>query len=231
MINTRTVLQSRRSAKPKVKQQEWPCRFPGCDMILYSKSSRFRHQNLHNNPANQYQCGQCQANFLVKLDLNDHERRAHTPRDSYVACGQCDRTFSTMSNLNAHKEIHVRTTTPEHVCNVCNGAYFHRSALKRHQRNDHGISKDSITHSRSASDDLTVYSNSPPEPSLTPQIAYVPEISCTYCSSTCKSEYEYLQHLGSEHFLSISKQCLINNCHEIINNKDVYQQHKSKHYC
>ncbi|KAJ3328272.1 hypothetical protein HDU91_004152, partial [Kappamyces sp. JEL0680] len=74
----------------------------------------------------------------MKLDLIDHERRMHMAKDSYVVCDQCERTFSSMSNLNAHKEIHQRSAMPKHICNICNVAYFHRSALHRHQRNDHG---------------------------------------------------------------------------------------------
>ena len=40
------VVQYRRSSKQKAKQ-EWPCTIQGCSVILYSKSSRFRHQKLH----------------------------------------------------------------------------------------------------------------------------------------------------------------------------------------
>lgn len=109
-----SVLQYRRSSKKKSKQ-EWPCNVEGCSVILYSKSSRFRHQKLHENPENQYHCDKCDAKYLVKLDLVDHERRAHMSKDSYVVCDQCERTFSSMSNLNAHKEIHQRSATPKHV--------------------------------------------------------------------------------------------------------------------
>lgn len=131
-----SILQYRRSSKKKSKQ-EWPCTVEGCSVVLYSKSSRFRHQKLHENPENQYHCDKCDAKYLVKLDLVDHERRAHMDKDSYVVCNQCERTFSSMSNLNAHKEIHQRSSNPKHVCTICDVAYFHRSALHRHQRNDH----------------------------------------------------------------------------------------------
>jgi hypothetical protein len=218
MIITTNGAPARRSQKKTL--QEWACGVPGCSAILYSKSSRFRHQTLHKKPDNQYRCKQCPSSFLMKLDLIDHERHAHCPKDSYVSCEQCERTFSSISNLQAHREIHTEARIPPHKCNLCDTAYFHRSALKRHERNEHGTS----SHLQSASDDQTLCSLSPP-------IQTKSLISCMYCSKTCSSEYEYQKHLGSDHFLSTTRQCLINQCKTFISTKESYALHKLEHYC
>jgi Zinc finger, C2H2 type len=217
MIITGNGAPTRRSQK-KSQQREWACGVPGCNAILYSKSSRFRHQTLHKKPSNQYQCKQCPSSFLIKLDLIDHERHAHCPKDSYVSCEQCERTFSSLSNLQAHKEIHTEARVPPHKCNLCDAAYFHRSALKRHERNEH------FSHLGSASDDQTLCS-------LSPKATHTSLIFCTYCSATCSSEYEFHKHLGSKHYLSTTRQCLINQCKTFIATKESYTLHKLEHYC
>lgn len=125
--------------QPKKERKEWPCTHLNCKVILYSKSSRFRHLKLHENPTTQYACSLCPSTFLIKLDLIDHSRRQHSSPDQYVVCDVCDRTFSSVSNLNAHRDIHSRSATPKHRCEVagCSMSYFHRSALHRHLRNEH----------------------------------------------------------------------------------------------
>lgn len=331
------VVQYRRSSKQKAKQ-EWPCTIQGCSVILYSKSSRFRHQKLHENPSSQYNCPKCEAKFLMKLDLIDHERRAHMSKDSYVVCDKCERTFSSMSNLNAHKEIHERSSVPKHVCHICNVAYFHRSALHRHQRNDHGhvrSQSESRSETASLSNNSPVmmngsprssgaafnsapapYSNAssttrqsrilhhlpPPSqfrsssnghvsnqysatqsgsmlapfkrsfsmtdapslpilrplnaplfpqhqhqlenqyrrasissshvhtPDLHPSATSTTFIKCSYCNDcSCKSESDYHQHLGSVHNLSPNRQCIINQCNQIIRSQQDFEKHKLKH--
>ena len=216
------------------ERQQWPCGYEGCGVVLYSKSSRFRHQKLHEKPETQYKCKECTSSFLMKLDLIDHERRMHMSPNSYVVCEECDRTFSSVSNLNAHKEIHVRSASPKHVCRICNVSYFHKSALHRHQRNDHGhvrnLSGSSASSIRSSSPQPHIKQNkSYYNPYDRSQTITPPSNSCLFCSQTFSSDYEYHQHLGAIHYLSSSLSCIINQCNHQVKDRAEFALHKRQH--
>jgi uncharacterized protein YlaI len=217
---------SRRSSK-KTRKQEWACDVPGCNAILYSKSSRFRHKKLHEQPSNQYQCDECSASFLVKLDLTDHKRKAHMQKGTYVICDQCDRTFSSLSNLNAHKEIHQAQGVPQFKCNICSTAYFHRSALYRHQRNDHDMRRptDSRTSSIASDSDTSMCS----EPYPTPHPSPIPSavLSCPFCDLKMGDKSAFYLHLESKHFLTWDHRCLLNACNEQCHTLEELQQHRA----
>ncbi|KAJ3251180.1 hypothetical protein HK103_002598 [Boothiomyces macroporosus] len=210
MDNIDTTRQYRRSSK-KSAAQEWPCNFEGCTAVLYSKSSQFRHRRLHEQPHSKYACTQCKEKFLVKLDLIDHTRKVHMPAGSYVLCEQCKRTFSSLSNLNAHMEIHKEAVKPKYSCKACNVSYFHRSALRRHQRTEH-----TYTPEESES------SESPTEMSETSTISNI--IGCKICSNSFISDYELHQHLGT-HFLSKDYKCIINHCNYQVESLLDFEEH------
>ncbi|KAI8925324.1 hypothetical protein BC831DRAFT_512604 [Entophlyctis helioformis] len=78
--------------------------------------------------------------FVTKLDLIDHVRLTHARKSAFFICEVCGRTLSTQSNLTVHMQVHRTERVPEHKCNMCPMAYFHRSALHRHQRKEHKMS-------------------------------------------------------------------------------------------
>jgi hypothetical protein len=216
----------RRSSK-KQRKSEYYCNVPGCTAILYSKSSRFRHKKLHEQPGNQYRCDQCPASFLVKLDLTDHKRKAHMEKGSFVTCDQCYRTFSSLSNLNAHKEIHQAKGIPQYKCSVCDTAYFHRSALYRHQRNDHGMERSNTTCTVIESDCSSPVQNSylPPTPTPSP-IFTSATIDCSFCTLKMDHVHQFYQHLESAHFLSTEFRCLLNACNHVCETKEELEHHR-----
>ncbi|KAJ3312545.1 hypothetical protein HDV04_002862 [Boothiomyces sp. JEL0838] len=223
--------QHRRSAKKTIKQ-EYVCTFDGCNAILYSKSSQFRHRRLHEKPSSRYECNQCKEQFLVKLDLIDHTRKTHMPAGSFVVCEQCNRTFSSLSNLNAHMEIHKQITDPTYNCEICNTKYFHRSALRRHQRADHKLLMGSnhytrrFSESSSSDDSMSSYSHSPTTANdiTNYRLPTPPLATCKICDYMSQTESELAQHLGS-HFVSSDYKCIINACQYEIHSKEDFEQH------
>jgi hypothetical protein len=210
---------SEETIKEKDRQQ-WPCNYENCKVILYSKSSRFRHLKLHENPESQYKCNQCSLSFLMKLDLMDHERRSHMSPSSYVVCNQCERTFSSISNLNAHFEIiHVKSKT----------------ALRQHQQNDHNQMSDDqkdyhwrkfsgISSPLQSKENKSYYHAIDRSQTSTP-----PSQTCLICNGIFSSDYEFHQHLGAIHYLSPQLTCIINNCNVQIWKKTDLEIHQREH--
>jgi Zinc finger, C2H2 type len=213
-------------------RQQWSCHFDGCKAILYSKSSRFRHQKLHENPSSQYQCNECPSSFLMKLDLMDHERRTHMSPSSYVVCNHCERTFSSVSNLNAHKEIHLRSAVSKHVCDICNVSYFQSSALRRHWRNDHGETSDwsGSSSMQSSSPPLYIKENKSYYNAIDrSQTITPPSQTCLICNGIFPSDYEFHRHLGAIHYLSSTFACIINHCKVQIRKRTDFENHQKVH--
>ncbi|KAI8902172.1 hypothetical protein BC833DRAFT_574644 [Globomyces pollinis-pini] len=224
--------QHRRSSKRVVKQ-EWPCPFAGCNVVLFSKSSQFRHRRLHDSSLSKYKCSQCSENFAVKLDLMDHTRRAHMPAGSYVICQNCDRTFSSLSNLNAHSGIHKDSGVPRYQCSKCSMSYFHRSALRRHQRADHNMISEEGGHQRRSSISsvssqeslsMATLNNSPSSTSPEPVVDLA--VTCKFCTEVLPDNPRYHFHLEEKHFISSDHRCLINACGEFCGNGEKYESHK-----
>ncbi|KAH6570945.1 hypothetical protein BASA62_004111 [Batrachochytrium salamandrivorans] len=87
-------------------------------------------------------CSVCNEGFLLKSYLLDHCRRVHQSTSQPLhRCHICHRTLSTQSNLTVHMQVHRSERSPEHRCHLCSMAYYHRSALHRHQRKEHGMDK------------------------------------------------------------------------------------------
>ncbi|KAJ3000484.1 hypothetical protein HDV02_005349 [Globomyces sp. JEL0801] len=231
-----SIASHQRRSSNKGSKQQWPCNYVGCGAILYSKSSQFRHKKLHENKVAKYKCTKCSEQYLVKLDLIDHVRRAHMPAGSYVVCKECDRTFSSLSNLNAHSTIHKDTGLPRYQCEVCQVSYFHRSALRRHQRTDHSMSPSMSrrpSHCSVSTNDSTGFGSpvnhysylaSPPD---TPKLKHN-EVQCTYCPETFIDNPKYHFHLEEQHLISSDHRCLINACGEFFYNAKTHQEHKKQ---
>eukprot|EP00842_Homolaphlyctis_polyrhiza_P001550 jgi/Hompol1/2396/HPOL_005999-RA len=124
-----------------VPPRSYVCGFEGCPIVSASRAEHIRHKRSHTESIGRFQCPRCSSAFATKLDLMDHARVDHGLQAGYYRCNVCGRTLSTQSNLTVHMQIHRAERIPEFACPHCPMAYFHRSALHRHQRKEHGMEK------------------------------------------------------------------------------------------
>ncbi|KAL5034456.1 hypothetical protein RTP6_002302 [Batrachochytrium dendrobatidis] len=112
------------------------------DGLTGSASTNTIADSSNTSGASRFTCTICNKGFLLKSYLLDHCRNVHqiTSQPLY-RCHICNRTLSTQSNLTVHMQIHRTERSPEHTCHLCPMTYYHRSALHRHQRKEHGMDK------------------------------------------------------------------------------------------
>ncbi|KAI8902171.1 hypothetical protein BC833DRAFT_574643 [Globomyces pollinis-pini] len=166
--------------------------------------------------------------------MMDHTRKKHMPKDSYVECNDCGRTFTSISNLNAHSTIHKEKEDAKYHCGECKIFYFHKSALRRHRKAEHGLdliecrklststinSNGSSYYSPCNSADAS-YLASPP---ITPKMT---NSSCDICSFQSHCIEDYNLHLESAHLLSKDLKCLVNACGTFCGSSKTLHEHQS----
>jgi len=112
--------------KRHVKALIHPCLY--CDKKFSIRSDRDKHEYIHKNINNMFQCIVCFALFKQKNGLLNHKKVHQEPTER---CQQCDRTFSSKSNLKSHQITHSDYARFE--CNKCHKFSKRASDLKKHK--------------------------------------------------------------------------------------------------
>ena len=80
--------------------QMWRCTYPGCGILLKSKSTYREHMNRHCGKY-LYYCPYCEKGLSRSNDVLRHMKNKHTGVYTYH-CNKCHQDFSKLTDLTYH---------------------------------------------------------------------------------------------------------------------------------
>jgi len=124
-----------------------------CSQFFYSSKSWKRHNHIHqcfdtdkrqgaDKVGSIYSCSRCDRTFDCRFMFARHEQnhvQADKRKSRVFHCSRCARTFASSALLRGHEMSHSENggTKNDHICQLCNKHFLHKSVLCRHMERVH----------------------------------------------------------------------------------------------
>ena len=130
LLNHRNDAHNAPQREPSKKYRQFLCDV--CGKTYTQSSHLWQHLRFHRG-VRPFKCPKpnCDREFTIRPDLNDHIRKSHTGERPYH-CEICGKRFLTGSVFYQHRLIHRGER--RYGCEECDKRFYRADALKNHQR-------------------------------------------------------------------------------------------------